>query len=93
MESSLPVLESRVHWRSTLARMTSCFRSATNRLENSRPLYSCDGEPELRRAPAAAAPSGFEVLEGKRPPEGGSTGEAAPLDEAECGALELSWGR
>lgn len=93
MESSLPALESRVHWRSMLAGMTRCFRSATNRLENRRPLYSCDGEPEPRRAPAAAAPNGFEAVAGKRPPDGGSTGEAAPLDEAECGALELSWGR
>ena len=93
MESGLPALESRVHWRSTLARMTCCFSGATNRLENRRPLNSCDGDPEPRRALAAAAPSGLEVLEGKRPPEGGSTGDAAPLEEAECGALELSWGR
>jgi hypothetical protein len=93
VESGLPALESRVHWRSTLARMTYCFSGATNRLENRRPLNSCEGDPEPRRALAAAAPSGLEVLEGKRPPEGGSTGDAAPLEEAECGALELSWGR
>lgn len=93
MESGLPALESRVHWRSTLARMSCCFSGATNRLENRRPLNSCEGDPEPRRALAAAAPSGLEVLEGKRPPEGGSTGDAAPLEEAECGALELSWGR
>jgi hypothetical protein len=93
VESVPLVLGSRVHYRSRLAGMTCCFRSATNRLENSRPPYSCDGEPEPSRAPAAAAPRGFEVLGAKRPPDGGSTGDAAPLEDAECGALELSWGR
>lgn len=93
MESILPVLGSRVHWRSTLASMTRCFRSATNRLENSRPPYSCDGDPEPSLAPAAAAPNGFEVFVGKRPADAGSTGDAAPLEEAECGGLELNWGR
>lgn len=62
------------------------FQSATNRLENNRPPYSCDGEPLPSRAPAAVFPSGLEVFPEKRrePLLGGSTGEVFPVDEPEC---------
>lgn len=38
------------------------FQSVTNRLENRRPPYSCDGDPLPSLAPAAVFPSGFDVF-------------------------------
>jgi hypothetical protein len=66
------------------------FQGATNRLENSRLPYSCDGEP----APSLAAGTGFDVFGGKRtePPFDGSTGDVLPVEEPECGAGGVNWG-
>ena len=98
MESGLPALESRVHWRSTLARMSCCFSGATNRLEYNLLPNSCEGEPAPSLAPAAALASELGVLEvdiGNRrefPEDGGSAGEVEVVDEAEGGAWDVSWG-
>jgi hypothetical protein len=40
--------------------------------------------------PAAALPSGFEALVGKR--LGCSMGEVLPVEEPECGAWGVNWG-
>lgn len=70
------------------------FQGATNRLENSRLPYSCDGDPAPSLVPAAALPSGFDVFVGKRiePLFGGSTGDVLPVEEPECGPWGVNWG-
>lgn len=74
--------------------MRGLFQSVTNLLENRRLPYSCDGDPAPSLAPAAALPSGLEVLPGNRiePLLGGSTGEVLPVEEPECGAWGVNWG-
>ena len=94
MVSSPPALGSRVHCHPTLDKIQDLFQNATNRLENRRPPYSCDGDPAPSLVPAAAFPSGFDVFPGKRSEAllGGSTGEVLPVVEPECGGCEVSWG-
>lgn len=73
---------------------TWLFQRATNRLENRRPPYSCDGEPAPSLVLAAALPRGFEVVpENRREPLlGGSTGDVLPVEGPECDGWADSWG-
>ena len=70
------------------------FQDATNRLENSLPPYSCDGEPAPSLVPAAAAPNGFEGFPEKRrePLLGGSTGDVLPVEEEPESGGWGNWG-